>query len=181
VNRTSTVSEIAGCLACGFLVLAACEAGYDGRWLIERNWSPAEIALCGLTALIIGRLVASVSRRLFGDRLFDGCLPRPEIVLLSREDRASPRRLFSLLQFCNFYRTMCLGLVVVAAILISGIVWHNLFSIWGQADSRRLGYAVLALLEAVAMRYRYLKFRRRHDKEVLSRGTALSRESVLEM
>jgi hypothetical protein len=81
--------------------------------------------------------------------------------------RAAERDRNRLLQFCSFYRTMCVGLLVVAAILFSGIIWHSLFSSWGQAESRKLGYALLALLESVGMLYRYLKFRRQHAAAVL--------------
>jgi len=155
VNRLFAASEVAGCMACGFLVLAACEAAFDGRWLVERQWSPAEIGLCGLAALMVGQLLAAISRRLFDASLPGGSQPQPDEILLPCETHHRDWRL----PFCNFYRTMCLGLVVVATILMSGIVWHFLCSSWGQADSRRLGYSVLALLEAVIMRSRYLKFR----------------------
>jgi hypothetical protein len=217
VNRTSTAYDVAGWLVSGFLILAACEAAFDGRWLFERNSTPAAICLCGTLALCIGRLVSSASRLLIEDWFVGGFLPRPELYLLSAasclrrgwkpiifssyfrplpEDaleliaRATKRETSGertgpidppaygrywadeyernrLLQFCRFYRTMCVGLLVVAAILISGIIWHSLFSSWGQAESRKLGYSLLALLESVGMLYRYLHFLRKHAAAVL--------------
>jgi hypothetical protein len=215
VNRSTTAFDAVGCLASGLLILAACEAGYDGRWLIERNWSPAAIGLCGGIAVCLGRTVSAASRWLIDDWFVGACLPRPEFYLLAPDEslrrvwksivfpsyfmplpqsarelvaqvtnqegsgehaapiraltqyRAAERDRNRLLGFCNFYRTMCVGLLVVAAVLISGIIWHCLFSSWGQAESRKLGYALLALLESVGMLYRYLKFRRQHAAAVL--------------
>jgi hypothetical protein len=80
---------------------------------------------------------------------------------------ASERERNRLLGFCSFYRTMCVGLLVVVAVLVSGIIWHCLFSSWGQSESRKLGYALLALLESVGMLYRYLRFLRQHAAAVL--------------
>jgi hypothetical protein len=220
VNRSSNAYDAVGCLACGLLILAACEAGYDGRWLIERNWSPAAIGLCGVVALCLGQIVSAASRWFIDDWFVGAVVSPPEENLLAREDRfrrgwksivfrsyyrplpqdarerimqAASREAFSrpvnqvlpralavigedraaaqpldrLLQFCSFYRTMCMGLLVVAAVLISGIIWHSLFSSWGQAESRKLGYALLALLESVGMLYRYLKYLRQHAASVL--------------
>jgi hypothetical protein len=217
VNRSTTAYDAVGCLACGLLILAACEAGYDGRWLIERNWSPAAIGLCGVVAVCLGRIVSAASRLLIDEWFVGGCLPRPWLTLLSAKsclrrgwkpivfsgyfrplpegarelvERATKRetsgerassidpRAFAkysaserernrLLQFCSFYRTMCVGLLVVAAVLVSGIICHCLFSSWGQAESRKLGYAFLALLESVGMLYRYLKYLRQHAAAIL--------------
>jgi hypothetical protein len=218
VNRSSTAYDAVGCLACGFFILAACEAAYDGRWLFERSWSPAAIGLCGMIALCLGRIVSAASRLVVDDWFVGGVVSRPEENLLGREkrfqydwkqivfrsyykplprsrelivpaasregrapamqifrralavisdDRAAAHRCDRLLQFCSFYRTMCVGLLAVSVILVSGIVWHSLFSSWGQAESRKLGYALLALLESVGMLYRYLKFRRQHAAAVL--------------
>ncbi len=218
MDRSTTAYNAVGCLASGLLILAACEAGYDGRWLFERNWSPTAIALCGMVAVCLGRTASAASRWLIDDWFVGTVVSPPEENLLARDDRfrlgwksivfrsyyrplpqdvrerimlaanwqgphcrqilrralAAPgedrdaaHRLDRLLQFCGFYRTMCVGLVAVAAILISGIIWHCLFSSWGQAESRKLGYALLALLESVGMLYRYLKYLRQHATAVL--------------
>lgn len=213
------VYAILGYLASGFAILAACEAGYDGNWLLDREWSPGTISLCGVMAYCLGRMVAAVSRFVIEHKFVRGCLSAPEDTLLAREsiasrnwkqalfanyykplpenirgqilrgagqdaldesgralfrhalavvdeDRATQNRLNTFLHMSGICRTMCLGLLVVAGILISGIVWHSLSSGWSQAEWRKLGYCLLSLIEAGGMLYRYLKYLRQHAMEV---------------
>src|SRR5258708_27370932 len=85
VNRSSNAYDAVGCLVCGLLILAAFEAGYDGRWLIDRSWSPAAIGVCGMLSLGLGRIVSAASRLVIDDWFIGACLPRPEFYLLSPE------------------------------------------------------------------------------------------------
>ena len=64
-------------------------------------------------------------------------------------------------------RTLCLGLLIVSLILVSGILWNSAVSGWGKAEWRKLGYCALSLFEAAAMLYRYLKYHRQHAIERL--------------
>ena len=82
--------DIPGALASGFLILAACEAGYDGSWLIDHDWTPDRISRYGAIACGIGVVVAEISRRVIEDRLMAAWLGRPEEFLLAGVT-ASPR------------------------------------------------------------------------------------------
>jgi hypothetical protein len=82
--------EIPGALLSGFLTLAACEAGYDGTWLIEHEWSPERISRYGAIAFGIGLVIASVSRRIVEEKFVAGWLNRPEELLLGC-DSIGPR------------------------------------------------------------------------------------------
>ena len=91
------------------------------------------------------------------------------------QDETARRKVDFSRQLAGLWRNLCLGLLIVAAILISGMVWHSVASSWSKADSRKLGYATLALVEAAAMLYRYLKFSRRHALDVLTGYAAVGR------
>ncbi|MBI3864670.1 MAG: hypothetical protein HY290_22560 [Planctomycetia bacterium] len=65
------------------------------------------------------------------------------------------------------WRNLCMGLLVVAAILTFGMAWHSVSSSWGKSDWRKFGYCSAALLEATVLLYRYLKTQRRHAVETL--------------
>ncbi len=189
--------DIPGALASGFLILAACEAGYDGSWLIDQDWNPDRISRYGAVAFCIGLLVAAISRRVIEDKFVAAWLRRPEEFLpggnmvgqrswrrvlfpryyapLAEETRnqvasatgtgvTDDRISFHLYTTC---RTLCLGFLIVSAILASGIVWHSVVSGWGQAEWRKLGYCILSLFEATGMLYRYLKYFRQHAIQVL--------------
>jgi hypothetical protein len=206
--------EIPGALLSGFLILAACEAGYDGTWLIDREWNAERISLYGSMSLCIGLVVAALSRYLL-ERLFVGeWLSAPEEILLADVSPAkrhwkralfpgyfaplppairesiprrtgqsrvqtgsaieTPRfresRFSASLQLATVCRTLCLGLLIVSLILVSGILWNSAVSGWGKAEWRKLGYCALSLFEAVPMMYRYLKYHRQHAIERLSRS-----------
>jgi hypothetical protein len=168
--------EIPGALVSGFLILAACEAGYDGSWLIEQEWNPERISVYGSIALCIGLVVAALSRYLLEIKFVRRWLKSPDDMLLA--DALASRFSMSL-QLCTICRTLCLGLLVVALILVSGILWHSAVSGWGQADWRKLGYCVLSLLEAVGMLFRFLKYYRQHAIETLtSRGDFRSKRDA---
>ena len=74
--------DIPGALLSGFLILAACEAGYDGTWLIDHEWNPERISRYGVIAFVIGLVVAAISRRVVEDILVAGSLRRPAEFLL---------------------------------------------------------------------------------------------------
>jgi hypothetical protein len=75
--------EIPGALIAGFLVLAACEAGYDGTWLIDQEWNAERISVYGSMSLCIGLVVAALSRYLLEYKFVGGWLKAPEEILLT--------------------------------------------------------------------------------------------------
>jgi hypothetical protein len=214
------IYAVLGHLASGLVILAACEAAFDGKWLIDRQWTPGAIGLCGITAYVLGRLFAELSRLAIERWFVRRVLQAPEKMLLGRErvttrwkrllfsgyyqpladevrdevlqqaetdglqkshhelfgrlrsvveeDRGTRNRLDTLLQMSAICRTMCLGLLLVAAILVSGIFFHGFSSRWSQAEWRKLGYCALSLIESTGMLYRYLKFLRQHTAEVFA-------------
>lgn len=214
------IYAVLGHLASGLVILAACEAAFDGKWLIDRNWTPGAIGLCGITAYVLGGLFAALSRLAIERWFVRQILQAPEKMLLARErvtgrwkrllfagyyrpladdlhdevlqqaavdgfrgshqelfgrlrsvveeDRGIRNRLDTLLEMSAISRTMCLGLILVAAILVSGIFWHGFSSRWSQAEWRKLGYCALSLIESTGMLYRYLKFLRQHTVEVFA-------------
>jgi hypothetical protein len=223
MSARSSPYEAAGHLISGLLILGACEAAHDGRWLINRDWPPSRISLYMTMAYSIGQVVAALSRILVEQTFVRKCLRMPQDILLTsalsrswrhvlfsayfqpladadrlrilqeaardgvsssdyeifdhacavveREETAQ-RRVDLFRQVADLCRNLCLGLLIVAAILISGMLWHSVSSTWGKSDWRKLGYCTLALLEAVGMLYRYLRFSRRHAVEVLTRFAA---------
>jgi len=212
---------VLGYLASGFLVIAACEAGYDGRWLISREWTLERIGFYSGISYTIGSLVAVLADLLIERRFVGRYLAFPEEMLLTGEadgrrrwkralfrvyfqpvpeefrariitralhdqvpasgralflhasatagdDRALLNRLRVSLEFSRVCRTMCLALLVVAAILASGMIGHGFSTRWGQAEWRKFGYFAWALSESTFMLYRYLKFLRQHTLQVLA-------------
>src|SRR5689334_13823127 len=75
--------DIPGALVSGFLILAACEAGYDGTWLIDQEWNPGRISLFGTMALCLGLFVSALSRYLLELKFVGGWLKAPEEFLLA--------------------------------------------------------------------------------------------------
>lgn len=218
----SAPSDAIGHLICGLLILGACEAAHDGRWLIDRAWPPGRISLYMTMACAIGQMVAALSHRQLEQTFVRKFLELPEMRLLAGEfcavsnwrrmlfpgyckpldadsqarilraaardgvpesspalfdhalavveqDPTARKNLESTLHRAWFWRNLCMGLLIVAAILVSGMVWHTATSSWGKSDWRKLGYCALALVEATATLYRYLKLYRRHAMEVLVR------------
>ncbi len=221
MSARSSPYEAIGYLISGLLILGACEAAHDGRWLINRDWPPSRISLYMTMAYSIGQVVAALSRILIEQTFVRKCLRMPADVLLTsalprprtwryvlfpayfqplddadrhrilqaalrdgvsgsghaifdhacaivERDESMHRKVEVSQQVACLWRNLCLGLVIVAAILISGMLWHSVSSTWGKSDWRKLGYCTLALLEAVGMLYRYLRFSRRHAVEVLT-------------
>jgi hypothetical protein len=215
-----------GYLASGFLIVAACEAGYDGRWLISREWTPERIGFYSGISYAIGSLIALLAERIIERRFVGQFLAFPEDRLLTSradgsrcwrelvfrtyyrpipvdlqnriatralhdqvpecgrelfvhasavvgDDRALFNRLQASLELSRLCRTMCLGLMIVAAILASGIIGHGFSSRWGQAEWRKFGYCAWALSESTFMLFRYLKFLRQHALLVLTRYSGL--------
>jgi hypothetical protein len=74
--------DIPGALLSGFLILAACEAGYDGTWLIDQEWNPERISRYGVIAFGIGLVIAAASRRVVEEKLVAGWLKHPAEFLL---------------------------------------------------------------------------------------------------
>jgi len=82
--------EIPGALISGFLILAACEAGYDGTWLIDQDWNAERISVYGSMSLCLGLVAAALSRYLLEYKFVGGWLKAPEEILLA--DASSGRR-----------------------------------------------------------------------------------------
>jgi hypothetical protein len=94
-------------------------------------------------------------------------------VKVAKQDPAMLRRLELYRQLAGICRSLCVGFVAVSAILVCGIIWHGVYSGWGQSDMRKLGYCLLSLFEAAGMLYRYLKFYRQYVMGVLTGYAAL--------
>jgi hypothetical protein len=73
--------EIPGALISGFLILAACEAGYDGTWLIDQEWNSERISIFGTMSLCLGLVVAALSRYLLEEKFIGGWLKAAEEIL----------------------------------------------------------------------------------------------------
>lgn len=228
MTMRAATDAIFGYLISGFLILAACEAAYDGSWLFEGEWQPESIAVFAAIAGGAGCLISRLSRIFVEQKLLHGCLTAPQEVLLSdhphgdrswkqalfpthyqplpqetrdrlatiaerdglhgsgsalflhalaavQEQPAIMRRILMYRQLSGICRSLCVGLVAVAAILVSGMIWHSVYATWGQSDLRKLGYCLLSLFEAAGMVYRYLKFDRQYVMGVLT-GYAELRE-----
>lgn len=80
-----SVYDTLGYLAAGFLILAAAELGYDGTWLVERDWKPGSTALYVTMAYVIGHIVANISSYLIEHRFLRGLLKSPEETLFADE------------------------------------------------------------------------------------------------
>src|SRR5262245_30883295 len=75
--------EIPGALIAGFLILAACEAGYDGTWLIDQEWNSERISVFGTMSLCLGIVVAALSDYLLERKFVGGWLKAPEEILVA--------------------------------------------------------------------------------------------------
>jgi len=83
--------EIPGALVSGFLILAACEAGYDGTWLIDQEWNAERISVYGSMSLCIGLVIAAFSRYALERKFVGGWLKAPEEILLAGDPSACHR------------------------------------------------------------------------------------------
>jgi hypothetical protein len=150
--RTSPYLAI-GHVVCGLLILGACEAAHDGTWLIDRDWPPGRVSMYLTMAYYIGQFITILTTFVHGKN----ATARPAHALASSiEVHGSaipgriPRRLDAPPTLAELWRTLCVGLLVVAAILFCGTLWHGVWMNWGQSDWRKLGYGTLALAGAAA-------------------------------
>lgn len=85
MNLPLSVYDILGYLASGFLILAAAEFGFDGNWLVDREWKPGSIALFVTMAYIIGHILANLASELLEHRFGRGVLGPCEELLFGIE------------------------------------------------------------------------------------------------
>ena len=83
-----SVYDFFGYIASGFLLLAAVEFGFDGNWLVEREWKPGLIGLYVPLAYIIGHIVASLASHFLEHNFVRKCLGPSEELLLGSEPKA---------------------------------------------------------------------------------------------
>ncbi len=86
MNLPFSAYDIFGYLASGFLILAAAEFGFDGQWLVERDWKPGHIALYVTMAYIIGHISANLSSDLIENRFARKLLGPSEELLFRAAD-----------------------------------------------------------------------------------------------
>jgi hypothetical protein len=92
-----------------------------------------------------------------------------------KQDKVTLERLTSFLNLYGFCRNMSLGLIIAALILLIGAlidVRH-----WSDTDNYKLAWAGAALVGAVGMFYRYLKFFRHYTMEVFSSYAEFKQEN----
>jgi hypothetical protein len=163
-HRPSTYDAI-GHVVCGLLILGACEAAHDGTWLIDRPWPPGRISMYLTMSYSIGQFVALLAGSLVVQRLVRNCLNLPECdhagAIAEPDETIRPQ--FGARSASQLWCTLCLGLLVVAAILMGGMLWQGASLSWGQSAWRKLGYAGLALLGAAGSFDWYAKSSRARD------------------
>lgn len=106
MNLPLTGYDIFGYLASGFMVLAAVEYGFDGNWLVERDWKPGGIALYVTMAYVIGHILANLSSELIGNRLGRGVLGPSEELLFKPEKKSGEKRSFWEWLFPGFHQPL---------------------------------------------------------------------------
>jgi hypothetical protein len=84
--------------------------------------------------------------------------------VVARQDNTTLQRLSTFLNQYGFCRNICMGLLISAVLLIVGALMD--FHHWTPIDTRKLEWAVLALVASVGMFYRFLKFFRLYTVEV---------------
>jgi hypothetical protein len=91
-----------------------------------------------------------------------------------KQDKVTLERLTTFLNQYGFCRNVSMGLIIAAIILIAGALkdWGQ----WSEIDTHRLWWAGAALLGAVGMFYRYLKFFRHYTMEVFNSYAELKQE-----
>lgn len=221
MNLPLSVYDILGYLASGFLILAAAEYGFDGSWLVDRDWKPGSIALYVTMAYVIGHISANLAsffleekfgRKILGPseellfgvdrpagqkraiwrRLFPGFhKPLPQetqarvlktaeqkgmnnvgralylhAFAVVKQDKATLERLNTFLNLYGFCRNISFALVAAVGIIGVSSAWYAgalglTTPHWGK-----VGTAVLCLVGAAGMLYRYLKFYRHYTHEV---------------
>jgi hypothetical protein len=87
--------------------------------------------------------------------------------------KTTKERLNNFLNVYGFCRNICMASLMTIPILAAGIIystWPNTMyrKYWTTADIHRVWWAVAALLVAIGMLYRYLKFFKHYTQEVLT-------------
>jgi hypothetical protein len=85
---------------------------------------------------------------------------------VAKQDRATLERLTSFLNLYGFCRNVTTGLIISAIILVIGALID--VRRWTEIDNYKLAWAGAALVGAVGMFYRYLKFFRHYTMEVFN-------------
>lgn len=149
----------------------------DDRGHRDRSWKETLFSNwhCPLPEETRDRILRAAEQECLSD--FDRTL-FPHAWTVVKHEPAILRRLELHRQLSSICRALCVGFVVVSTILVCGIIWHGVYSGWGQSDLRKLGYCLLSLFEAAAMLYRYLKFHRQYVAGVLIGYAEISSEPV---
>ena len=83
-----------------------------------------------------------------------------------KQDRVTLERLASFLNLYGFCRNVATGLIAAAVLLLIGALID--MGHWSEIDNRRLAWMGAALVGAVGMFYRYLKFFKHYTTEVFA-------------
>jgi len=100
----ASIDAVLGYLVCGFLLLAACEAAFEGTWLIERDWHLGAQVVFGTIALCGGWSISRIGLALLERKLVCGCLQTPECILLADPSRGI--RGWRRILFRGYYRPL---------------------------------------------------------------------------
>jgi hypothetical protein len=204
-----------GYLASGFLILAATDYAFDGRWLLRDDVGLAFGVLWTVVAYVTGHIVANVSGFILERRIVRGLLHSPEEMLfqakrpgfwpslfpgyyerlpvetqervlskamkkarieqpgrglffhchaIAKRDPATLGRLETFLNLYGFCRNVSMASIVAAVVLVVAVLidWRH----GSSTASAKAWWTVGAIVAAVGMFYRYLKFFRHYTVEV---------------
>jgi hypothetical protein len=100
---------------------------------------------------------------------------------VAKQDKTTQERLTSFLNLYGFCRNVSLGLLLAAVILVAGALldWGK-SGIWSDVDNLKVAWAGAALVGAIGMFYRYLKFFRHYTIEVFNTYAELKAEKPKE-
>lgn len=105
MNLPLSVYDFLGYLASGFLILAAFEFGFDGNWLIDRDWKPGAVVLYVTIAYVVGHVLANLSSHFVEHQFARRALGPSEDILLQGEKKKGERTLWHWL-FPGFFRPL---------------------------------------------------------------------------
>ncbi len=93
---------------------------------------------------------------------------------VAKQDKGTLERLATFLNLYGFCRNVATGLIVAAILLLIGALFDARH--WKEIDNYKLAWMGAALVGAVGMFYRYLKFFRHYTMEVFNSYAELKQE-----
>ncbi len=83
-----------------------------------------------------------------------------------KQDKTTLERLNTFLNLYGFCRNIAFALIVAAMVIAASGVWYPLALCLYHPDWKKVGIAVICVIGAIGMLYRYLKFYRHYTHEV---------------